>query len=319
MVLPVIPRRQLDLGAIQFFEPVPEVPAGNQIRIRPGWISVSSSGPNRLYEKDWQITVGFLPVSGSSRVRWDLAYLDKTGTVHVLQGVEQVVGASEFTGAPAIPRDEAFPVAYVKIDETGAVLIDSPDITDIRPKFHFWERIPPGSISMWLTTAIPEGWLWCNGETIGSSGSSAVHKGESYRDLFNTIKTYPPNTGAEDFDSNHVVSLPDFRNFFPVGYGAGDPDFGTIGGSGGVRSQGTNHTHGSSMDTQGSHNHTGQTNFSNNGGDFKFYYTPTPSMLDHTHGIVSDGAHSHNITVNSAGSAVSTIPPFKTLNFIIKM
>jgi hypothetical protein len=134
MTLKRIPSRQLDLGSVQSFEPLPEEPAGNQITVREGWLKAGTS----IILKLVQTTVGFNPITNPSNVRWDLVYLDAVGVVTVVAGTEVANTSPEFTGVPT-PPNLSFPVAYVKITETGAVIVAVSDITDLRPKFHIME------------------------------------------------------------------------------------------------------------------------------------------------------------------------------------
>jgi microcystin-dependent protein len=128
-----IPPRQLELGSLQYFEPLAEDPVGNQLALREGWVKNQET----LVYKAAQFSVAFTPVTAGN-VRWDLVYLDPDGSVQTAAGTQVVSGSPEFTGA-ADPPAYAFPIAYVKIDETGAVLVEDADITDLRPKSNICE------------------------------------------------------------------------------------------------------------------------------------------------------------------------------------
>lgn len=135
MTLKRIPSRQLDLGSVQSFEPLPEEPAGNQITVREGWVKAGTT----ILFKLVQTTVGFNPIANPANVRWDLVYLNATGIVNVAAGTEVANTSPEFTGVPA-PANLNYPVAYVKVTETGAVIVEGSDITDLRPNWHIMEN-----------------------------------------------------------------------------------------------------------------------------------------------------------------------------------
>lgn len=137
MVFPTpIPSRQLDLGPAQYFEPIPEEPAGNQVQVREGWTKIY----NAITQKALQTTVAFTPVSGAGKVRWDLVYINFSGNALVTAGAEQTSPVADFTGAPDPPA-YSIPVAYVMVDETASVVVEDGDITDIRPQLNLLEDL----------------------------------------------------------------------------------------------------------------------------------------------------------------------------------
>ena len=125
-------RRQIDFGPLQYFEPIAEDPPGNQVRVRDGWFKVEGG---MVYRPE-QFSVGFNVVPTPNHVRWDLVWMDFTGSIQVTQGVNHLTGVPLYTGAPQ-PIPYCLPLAYVFINEAGAVVVEEADITDIRPKLNF--------------------------------------------------------------------------------------------------------------------------------------------------------------------------------------
>jgi hypothetical protein len=294
MGYPTVPSRHLQLGSAQYFAPEPETPPGNQITVRAGWISKSLD--SQVIYKTQQTTVAF-NVVGASQLRYDLVYIDKAGTIQVLEGTAQPDTASPWDGAPALPRNTAYPVAYVKVTETASVVVEQDDITDIRPKFHFYEQTPPGTIRNTFKATADEGWLLLNGDTIGDTSSVATYQGEKYRELFDILKLVSPNTGLEDFDTHDTVTLPDPSGKTFVVLDAGDADFDAIGKTYGVKASGA-HSHDPAtiaVSTEPDHTHT--------------ITDHSHTIQAHTHDIASHshtfGSHTHAITgstnVNTAG------------------
>lgn len=344
MAISKIPSRFLDLGVANFFLPEPEEPPGNQITVEAGFIS--QAFPQSIaIQKNQQTTTAFNSVTASSRIRWDLVYINKDGTVLVEEGTEQADTVPEFTGVPNLPRNSVFQVAYIRVNEPGAVEISIDDITDIRSRFHFFETTPPGVVQMFMGGTAPLGWLFCrDGITIGNGSSGATFAGEIARDLFEILKVLPFNTGTEVFDNGDTVKVPDMRGRGPMGFETADPLFGTLGANGGSVEVDTSHihdlnshTHGigshtHSISSDGAHAHGGATQ----GADFA-----GPNQLDgnngpkeHTHVITSDGAHTHGGATGASGgtsdpaigdtatggdSTQSIVQPYLTVNFIIKL
>lgn len=130
MAIDPIPERQLVLGAASWFRPEAENPVGNQIRVKSG---MAYRGAFSIEDQSAdQLTAGFSSVSLAGLKRYDLVYADQTGTVQIAQGAEVAAAAPAFNGAPGAnlgpPLPPGSPVAYVLIDETGAVLVEEADI-----------------------------------------------------------------------------------------------------------------------------------------------------------------------------------------------
>ena len=72
-------------------------------------------------------------------------------------------------------------------------------------------------------TAPPQGWLYCNGDTIGQNATgSPDHQSATYQDLFNLLKASNDwgNSSSAVWGTN-AINLPDFRSRSPVGIGTG--------------------------------------------------------------------------------------------------
>lgn len=188
MALTRIPSRHLDLGPAQIFEPFSEVPAGNQIKVREGWVKIGASA----IQKAEQTTVAFVSVTGPNLVRWDLVYIDTSGNVQVIAGTEVADISPEFTNAPSPPA-YSFPVAYVKVTESGAVVVDTTDITDIRPNFNILEN-----------TAYANNYAIDDTDDYNTTLSKLSEEAER-------VKTWLGKT-------NRAESLPDFSGFSPLVY-----------------------------------------------------------------------------------------------------
>jgi len=325
MALDRIDRRQLDLGPVLFFEPFAETPPGNQIVIRAG--NFSKSLVSQLVLRPEQTTVGFVPISAAINVRWDLVYLDTDGVPQILLGTEVLNISSEFTGVPSLPRNIAFPLAYVKITETVSVEIDESDITDVRPIHHFWEQTPTGTLRNSLAASPEFGWLELNGDTIGNTSSGATIQGEELRPLFDLLKLVTPNTGAEVFDNNDAVIIPNCPGRFFVNQDTGDTEFDVIGEKAGVKTVDTSHSHDTSVGVTvsndpghthglGSHTHSGGTTssagaHSHGGSTGGTIHAGTEAAGDfafgssHTHPISSDGSHTHPQGATGGGVGAS--------------
>ena len=124
-----LPKRQLELGHADTLIPVPEDPPGNQVIV---------GGGNYLNDKTLQLeflatqaSPSFSPVTAGQE-RWDLVYVDISNVIQKSVGTPQALGGGTFVGAPT-PPEWAIPLAYVHVTETGTVVVDVGDITDLRP------------------------------------------------------------------------------------------------------------------------------------------------------------------------------------------
>ena len=167
--------------------------------------------------------------------------------------------------------------------------------------------------SMGGTTA-RNGWLACDGSSIGSADSAATYKGEKYRALFDYLKGNGwGNTGSEDFDSGQTVLLPAMAGKVAVHYD-GSHAIGTSGGAttqtptGSISvssdalslSQIPAHNHSGSADTQAAHSHS-VPNGGNTVSDVRTDSSAT-AVGTSSQTTSSSGAHNHSITIGSSGS-----------------
>jgi microcystin-dependent protein len=180
---------------------------------------------------------------------------------------------------------------------------------------------PVGLIAMWSGGSIPAGWALCNGQTVAKA------------------------------DGSGNITTPDLRDRFIVGTG-GSYGAGATGGAATIIlsvAQLPPHNHPASTDSQGSHQHTGQTTTnedhvhtmpnlgsvqagSDNGGanvpvstgyGSSRYMSPTDPAGNHFHTFTTDpvGPHAHNVSVGNTGSgaAIENRPPYYALAFIMKI
>lgn len=173
---------------------------------------------------------------------------------------------------------------------------------------------PVGELSAVASTTVPNGWLKCDGSTIGSTSSSATYKGAKYRTLFDYLKASWGNVGTESFDANQTVLLPSLRGKVLVGEDASH----TLGTSGGsltqtpagsisvsatalTEAQLATHDHTiASISNPGNHNHT-VPNSGNIVADVRTDGSNTAvGTSSDTTG--SDGSHTHTIDIANTGS-----------------
>jgi microcystin-dependent protein len=181
--------------------------------------------------------------------------------------------------------------------------------------------VPTGAIMMWPTAAPPAGWYICNGST--STATSAAN----------------PNLAALLGTTGAYVNLPDYRGVMPMGVSASHPLSGA-GSSGGTETetlstaQIPSHTHADSGHshpiTDKQHSHT------SGGGNFATYSGAASSHPWFTAGAGSNqmdflpstdpaytgitGTNNGNANLQNTGGGGShnNLPPYKTINFIIK-
>jgi microcystin-dependent protein len=176
---------------------------------------------------------------------------------------------------------------------------------------------PVGSITMYGGSSAPNGWFLCDGGAISRT---------TYNRLFTVIGTTFGNG-----DGVSTFNLPNLTNRFPANYGA----LGATGGSATATLATANlpaHTHTvTSLPTtsNGDHNHTFTVNItesSNSNGDSgnpkwgsgnnnngtPAYYGTTDNAGSHTHTV------SGTTDSTGSGSSFSILPPYISLNFIIK-
>jgi hypothetical protein len=154
------------------------------------------------------------------------------------------------------------------------------------------EGVPSGVIAMWSgqTTAIPSGWVLCDGN---NSTPNLVDKFIMGASASNEL-----STGGANSLSLASGNIPSHTHSFSATSGAG----GAHNHSGSTSNTGA-HTHSGNTNNTGAHTHS----MSNLGG---FAYPTTNANQSSTAGwkrsggenTGSAGAHSHNLTINSAGA-----------------
>lgn len=132
MALKKLAPRQLDLGQVSGFEVQPESPVGNQVAVAAGnyldFVTLT------IVFKAAATSPAFTNVAPGNE-RWDLLYYSTGGVLSKAIGVAQPLAGLEFAGVPAVPLG-SLPLAYIHVDETGAVFVGSDDITDVRSFFN---------------------------------------------------------------------------------------------------------------------------------------------------------------------------------------
>lgn len=128
-------KRQIILGQdIDGCEVAEQSPASSSVDVGAGFFNNYSTGQE--YTRAAQVAGPFAVVTAPGRYRWDLVYLDSTGTVAVEQGAEQVAPVVAYTGAPGsagpFAAADVYPLAYVLVDEAAGVVVNAADIVLIR-------------------------------------------------------------------------------------------------------------------------------------------------------------------------------------------
>jgi microcystin-dependent protein len=195
--------------------------------------------------------------------------------------------------------------------------------------------VPTGVVLPYSGATAPTGYLLADGAAVSRATYAALFS------LFNT--TYGSGDGSTTFN------LPNLKARFPVGRDATVASHDVLGETGGTRdavsvahshtasssSNSHDHTHGFTTSSDGAHTHTplgggsfnkydgtgSATGFS--GGTVITLANTTSSDGAHTHTGTTGGinqAHIHTITVNSDGVSGTNqnLPPYLTLNYIIK-
>ena len=167
--------------------------------------------------------------------------------------------------------------------------------------------IPAGTIIQSAASAVPGGWLDCDGQTL----SVIVHA-----NLFNAIGyTYSFGVyGGADLSFN----IPDMRGRVGIGAGTGP---GTGDGLGPnkqltIRNLGEKsgvETHALNVNEMPAHDHGGSTG-TTTGADTGSTGTATISQ----HNVADDGSHSHTIPLQGGGQGHNNMQPFLVIRYLIK-
>jgi microcystin-dependent protein len=221
------------------------------------------------------------------------------------------------------------------LNELAAALGDDPNFaTTITTALAAKLNAVPGVISQYAGTALPTGYLWCEGGEFLIS---------TYQNLYNALTTtgtvfpYGSNTnGSGGVGSTHF-RLPNLKGRIPVGKDSAQTEFDTLGEMGGSKTSvaphthSLNHDHGAfgTTDGAGNHNHIP-------GGAFETLYISAgnfgggPSGGSNFFGAAyapASGAHNHTIDVPnfsgtsgaaSAEASSGNLQPYIVVNYIIK-
>lgn len=224
-----------------------------------------------------------------------------------------------------------------KLDHTGGNIYGNCNIIGGDITINGAPLVPVGTITSYISTNAPQGWLSCDGSEINK---------ETYSRLYDIIGD---TFGTPDNSGNFV--LPNLQGRVPLGSGTGTGlTTRTVGETGGEETHTLttgeipSHTHSATIDNAGSHTHTitdlGHThqlnmvdtddgNFSNQVGQYPSGDANKFNGDDHnittqtgTTGITinSSGDHTHNITIDNTGGelAHNNMQPYLVLNYIIR-
>lgn len=178
---------------------------------------------------------------------------------------------------------------------------------------------PSGVVTPYAGAAAPTGWLLCDGALVSRS---------TYAALFTAIGTaYGAGDGSTTF------ALPNLKGKMPIGLDAAQTEFNALGKPGGAK------THTLTTAEMPSHSHTGDTGTTGASHSHSIpleYMSDVPTSgssvrvtdIANSTGAVgtnvsatsgtTGSSHTHNITAEGGGAAHSILPPFVTMNYIIK-
>lgn len=151
--------------------------------------------------------------------------------------------------------------------------------------------VPTGTIVPFAGNQIPNGWLLCNGQSVSQS---------TYSDLYQVLGSlYGSAT-----DGNFV--LPNIKGKFIVGINSSDSSFNTLGKTGGEK------THTLTITEMPSHVHALNTNINCTG------FGTGNSMTRGAGGTTEWKDNEYYIKSTGGGAAHNNLPPYITMNYIIK-
>lgn len=173
--------------------------------------------------------------------------------------------------------------------------------------------VPIGSISAYLGTSDPEGFVLCDGQSRDNTDGK-------YNDL------YDLSVGNKS-ETNNTYTPPDYRGMF-IGGSSATGSVGGTGGSDNVTLSTSNlpaHSHTGTTSNNGGHKHGYTIHRGNDLNWSTTYQGPYDLGTDdqsasHTKYTNSVGHHYHSFTTNNTGSgaAFSIVPEHVKVNYIIK-
>ena len=173
-----------------------------------------------------------------------------------------------------------------------------------------------------------EGWVFLVGQSVGNETSGAVLAGNDFEELFELARAWAPNTGAEDFASGDVVTLPDMRGRVMAGVDSmggvdanrlTDPLADQVGGGTGAEthqlteSEMPSHSHG--MSNAGNHSHSYTDVSTHSGSSMAYGSGRGDSNQNRTTGTA--GSHQHTIHSSGGNQPHPIVQP--TLVFNVEM
>lgn len=195
--------------------------------------------------------------------------------------------------------------------------------------------MPIGSIIMWPTKTPPSGWLSCNGKCIPlkNNGKTVVDTYSEYQKLANVLLETPkyyvktPTTNyvsvtGETIGKGSMVVLPDFQLKFPLGvaiignYNSDGTINNSSGNSGVIGAMGGSARVKLTAEQSGlpSHSHTGYFKRNASGAAGGPIITASAGDDDNQHMDV----FINSVNKKDAAEYHNNIPPYQTINFIIK-
>lgn len=150
---------------------------------------------------------------------------------------------------------------------------------------------PVGSVKIWMSNTIPNGYLLCNGQAVSKT---------TYADLYAVI-------GSTFGETDTTFNVPDLRGKVPVGYNSSESEFNALGKTGGEK------THTLTTNEMPSHNHlnTSASMFAS-------------ADVSGTNRLAASSGGGANYDIRNTfisaggGQAHNNLQPYNTVNYIIK-
>jgi microcystin-dependent protein len=268
-------------------------------------------------------------VSGVSNT--EIGYLDGvTGSIQAQINGKTTASYVDNAVATAVANViDTAPGTLDTLNELAAALGDDPNFaTTITNALAAKLNAVPGVISQYAGTALPTGYLWCEGGEFLIS---------TYQNLYNALTTngtvfpYGANTNGSGGSGSTHFRLPNLKGRIPVGKDTAQTEFDVLGETGGAKT----HTLTSSEIPAHSHPNTlsdpGHWHYVYNGGALLQLYgnggatahgTFYSSNMGNAGSIVTNSVSS-NVSINNAqntggGGAHNNLQPYIVVNYIIK-